>query len=145
MSLDRRISVITLGVADPEASTAFYARLGWTKSPASVEGVTFIQMKGTALVLLPRDVVAAYAGVEDDGSRPSRVMLSHFVSSTVGVDAVMKFAVSCGATLVKAPALAYWGGYAGYLADPDGHLWEIAHTPNFQMNGQGHIQLPADD
>jgi len=59
-----------------------------------------------------------------------------------GVDAVMKFAVSCGAKLVKAPEKVSWGGYSGYFADPDGHLWEVAHNPFFPMDEHGHVVLP---
>ena len=142
MSLDRRISIITLGVKSLVESTAFYERLGWTKSPASQDGITFIQLKGVVLALYPLEKLAEDAGAEAASSGFSGVTLAHNVSSPAGVDAVIKFAVSCGAVLVKPPETVFWGGYSGYVADPDGHLWEIAHNPFFPMNGQGHIQLP---
>lgn len=142
MSLERRISIVTLGVADVAASTAFYERLGWKKSSASQEGVTFIQMKGTVLALFGRDALARDAEVADSEPGFSGVTLAHNVSSPTGVDAVIKFAVSCGATLVKAPHKVSWGGYSGYFADPDGHLWEVAHNPFFPLDEQGHVVLP---
>lgn len=142
MSLERRISIVTLGVADVAASTAFYERLGWKKSSASQEGVTFIQMKGTVLALFGRDALARDAEVTDSEPGFSGVTLAHNVSSPTGVDAVIKFAVSCGATLVKAPHKVSWGGYSGYFADPDGHLWEVAHNPFFPLDEHGHVVLP---
>jgi uncharacterized glyoxalase superfamily protein PhnB len=57
------------------------------------------------------------------------------------VDAVYKFALSCGATPVKAPEKVFWGGYSGYFADPDGHLWEVAHNPFFPLDKDGHVIL----
>ncbi len=142
MSLERRISIVTLGVADVAASTAFYERLGWKKSSASQEGVTFIQMKGTVLALFGRHALARDAEVADSEPGFSGVTLAHNVSSPTGVDAVIKFAVSCGATLVKAPHKVSWGGYSGYFADPDGHLWEVAHNPFFPLDEHGHVVLP---
>ncbi len=142
MSLERRISIVTLGVADVATSTAFYERLGWKKSSASQESVTFIQMKGTVLALFGRAALAKDAEVADTGPGFSGVTLAHNVSSPTGVDAVIKFAVSCGATLVKAPEKVSWGGYSGYFADPDGHLWEVAHNPFFPLDEQGHVVLP---
>lgn len=142
MSLERRISIVTLGVADVAASTAFYERLGWKKSSASQEGVTFIQMKGTVLALFGRQALARDAEVADSEPGFSGVTLAHNVSSPTGVDAVIKFAVSCGARLVKAPHKVSWGGYSGYFADPDGHLWEVAHNPFFPLDEYGHVMLP---
>lgn len=142
MSVDRRISIITLGVENLEVSTAFYERLGWKKSSASQETITFIQLKGTVLGLFSRKALAHDANVEDTTKGFSGVTLAHTVSSPAGVDAVFKFALSCGATSVKPPEKVFWGGYSGYFADPDGHLWEIAHNPFFPMDEMGHVVLP---
>ena len=142
MAIDRRISLITLGVSDVQRSTAFYEKLGWRKSSASQDAVTFIQLKGTVLGLFSRESLAEDAGVPNGEPGFSGVTLAHNVSSPAGVDAVIKFAVSCGATLVKAPQKVVWGGYSGYIADPDGHLWEVAHNPFFPMDEQGHVRLP---
>lgn len=142
MSLERRISLITLGVADVARSTEFYQRLGWSKSSASNEDVTFIQLKGTVLGLFSRQALADDARVENTPAGFSGVTLAYNVASDIGVDAVVKFAVSCGATVVKAPEKVFWGGYSAYIADPDGHLWEIAHNPFFPFDEHGHVVLP---
>jgi hypothetical protein len=142
MSLERRISLITLGVSDVARSTEFYGRLGWTRSSASNDDVTFIQLKGIVLGLFSRASLAADAHVEDTPSGFSGVTLAYNVTSEIGVDAVVKFAISCGARLVKAPEKVFWGGYSGYVADPDGHLWEIAYNPFFPHDEHGHVVLP---
>jgi catechol 2,3-dioxygenase-like lactoylglutathione lyase family enzyme len=142
MSLERRISLITLGVADVARSTDFYQKLGWSRSSASNDDVTFIQLKGTVLGLFSRSHLAADARVENTPPGFSGVTLAYNVASEIGVDAVVKFVVSCGATLVKAPEKVFWGGYSGYVADPDGHLWEIAHNPFFPLDEHGHVVLP---
>lgn len=142
MSLDPRISLITLGVEDVARSTAFYERLGWKKASVSQDTVTFIQLKGLVLALFSRSDLAADAQVQNTPSGFSGATLAHNVSSETGVDAVFKFALSCGAVSVKAPEKVFWGGYSGYFADPDGHLWEIAYNPFFPQDAHGHIVLP---
>lgn len=142
MSLERRISLITLGVADVARSTDFYERLGWSRSSASNDDVTFIQLKGIVLGLFSRAHLAQDARVDNTSPGFSGVTLAYNVPSEIGVDAVVKFVVSCGATLVKAPDKVFWGGYSGYVADPDGHLWEIAHNPFFPLDEHGHVVLP---
>ena len=131
MSLDPRISLITLGVEDVARSTEFYERLGWKKSGASQESVTFIQLKGTVLALFSRQSLADDAHIENTPKGFSGVTLAHNVESEAAVDAVVEQAVAAGATLIKKPQTVFWGGYSGYFADPDGHLWEIAHNPLF--------------
>ncbi|WP_159952140.1 VOC family protein [Rhizobium sp. 18065] len=142
MSLERRISLITLGVADVARSTEFYQRLGWSRSSASNDDVTFIQLKGIVLGLFARQSLAEDARVENAPGGFSGITLAYNVASDIGVDAVVKFAVSCGATVVKAPEKVFWGGYSAYVADPDGHLWEIAHNPFFPFDEHGHLVLP---
>lgn len=141
MSLDPRISLITLGVEDVALSAAFYERLGWKKSSASQDAVTFIRLKGTVLGLFSRQSLADDAHVENTPRGFSGITLAHNVTSERGVDAVYKFALSCGATPVKAPEKVFWGGYSGYFADPDGHLWEVAYNPFFPLDKEGHIML----
>jgi predicted lactoylglutathione lyase len=141
MSLDPRISLVTLGVADVERATAFYERLGWKKSVASQDTITFIQLKGTVLGLFSREKLAEDAGVENTQPGFSGITLAHNVASARGVDAVFKFAVACGATPVKQPEKVFWGGYSGYFADLDGHLWEVAYNPFFPLDKEGHVVL----
>lgn len=143
MPFDRRISIVTLGVADVARSTAFYEALGWERSSASQETITFIQLKGIVLGLFNRDSLAEDAGVPATPPGFSGVSLAHNVASPEAVDAAIAFAVSCGARLVKASEKVFWGGYSGYFADPDGHLWEVAHNPFFPLDADGHVVLPA--
>lgn len=140
--MDKRVSIITLGVEDVDRSTDFYEKLGWVRSSVSEKAITFIQLKGIVLGLFSRSALADDAGVEDRSKGFSGVTLAHNLSSEAGVDAVYKFALSCGATAVKTPQKVFWGGYSGYFADPDGHLWEVAYNPFFAMNENGHLVLP---
>lgn len=142
MTFDPRISMVTLGVADVAAATAFYEKLGFEKSAASQEAVTFFRMKGTVLGLFGRAALAADANVEDAGPGFSAVTLAHNLGSEAEVDAAYAHALACGATPVKPPEKVFWGGYSGYFADPDGHLWEIAFNPFMQNDENGFMQLP---
>ena len=142
MSFDPRISMITLGVADIAASTAFYEKLGFEKSSASQESVTFFKMKGTVLGLFGRAALAADAGVEETGSGFRAVTLAHNLASEAAVDEAFAHALACGATAVKEPEKVFWGGYSGYFADPDGHLWELAFNPFAANDENGFMQLP---
>ena len=145
MTLDRRISLITLGVDDVAEATAFYERLGWKKSSASQESITFIGLHGIVLGLFGRAALAEDAGVKGEGSdRPafSGVTLAYNVSSESAVDEALGFAESCGARIVKPAEKVFWGGYSGYFADPDGHLWEVAFNPFSPLDENGHMTLP---
>jgi predicted lactoylglutathione lyase len=142
MGLAPRISLITLGVADLARATAFYERLGWKKSAASQETVTFIRLKGTALALFSRASLAADASVADGPAGFSGVTLAHNLGSEGEVDEAFAHALACGATAVKRPQKVFWGGYSGYFADPDGHLWELAWNPFAPLDAEGHMTLP---
>lgn len=126
-----RISMITLGVKDLEASVRFYRDglgLPQMESPPSV---AFFTLNGTWLGLYGHDALAEDATVDAAGSGFRGVTIAHNLASEAEVDALMEEAVAAGATLVKEPQKVFWGGYSGYFADPDGHLWEIAHNPFF--------------
>lgn len=142
MPLDPRITMVTLGVADVAASTAFYEKLGFRKSSASQESVTFLKLKGTLLGLFWRADLAKDAGVADSEPGFSGVTLAHNLSSEAEVDAAYEHALSCGAKAVKKPEKVFWGGYSGYFADPDGHLWELAFNPFAPNDENGFMQLP---
>ena len=133
-----RISMITLGVADIEMSVRFYEeglRLPRMESPPEV---AFFTLNGTWLGLFGREALAEDAGVSSEGSGFTGVALAHNVESEAEVDGVIEQAVAAGGKLVKPGQKVYWGGYAGYFADPDGHLWEVAHNPHFWVG-------PKDD
>jgi catechol 2,3-dioxygenase-like lactoylglutathione lyase family enzyme len=126
-----RISMITLGVRDLAASVKFYAEgLGFPRMESPPE-VAFFTLDGTWLGLYGREALATDATVSSAGHGFESFTLAHNVNSEAEVDAVMAQALAAGATLVKKPQKVFWGGYNGYFADPDGHLWEVAHNPHF--------------
>ena len=140
--MESRISLITLGVADVARSRVFYEALGWKASSASTAEVVFFQANGLALALWGRAALAADAEVEDRPSGFSGMALAHNLRSEEEVDAVFAEAVRAGAQAVKIPRKTFWGGYVGYFADPDWHLWEIAHNPFFPFDAGGRLELP---
>jgi len=126
-----RISMITLGVRDLSMSAKFYEEgLGFPRMDSPPE-VAFFTLNGTWLGLYGRDDLAEDATVPSEGSGFESFALAHNVQSEAEVDQVVGHAVEVGATLVKKPTKAIWGGYSGYFKDPDGHLWEVAYNPHF--------------
>lgn len=137
-----RIHVVTLGVRDVAAATAFYERLGLVRSSASNDNVTFFQVGGVVLGLFGRTALAADATVPAGEGGFSGVTLAWSLVSEAAVDDAFRRMVEAGATGVKSPQPAFWGGYSGYAADPDGHLWELIYEPNFPLNASGEMVLP---
>ncbi len=131
-----RIYLITLGVDDLERSLRFY-RDGLGLETEGIIGtefengaVVFFELSGgLRLALWPRASIAADSGLAVAGAAPGNVTLAHNVGGEAEVDAVMAEAVAAGARVVKAAAKTFYGGYAGYFADPDGHVWEVAFNP----------------
>lgn len=126
-----KISLITLGVDSIERSLLFY-RDGLGLVPHAYEegsDMVMFKMEGTWLGLYPKEKLAEDAGVDGRGNGFSGITLAHNVKSEAEVDKVMQLAIFSGATLIKKPQKVFWGGYSGYFADPDGHLWEIAYNP----------------
>jgi catechol 2,3-dioxygenase-like lactoylglutathione lyase family enzyme len=143
VSIPARVSLATLGVRDVAASTAFYRALGWPLSPASVEGeVSFFNTDGGVLAVFGRSDLAADAHVPDQELTGFRgVGLAINLESEALVDAAFEQVRAAGAKVVKEPEKVFWGGYSGYFADPDGHLWEVAHNPGWPIV-DGRPQLP---
>lgn len=126
-----RISMITLGVRNLEKSIAFYEKgLKFPRMESPPE-VAFFTLNGTWLGLFGREALAKDAGVSGKGGGFNSFSLAHNVESEAEVDVAVKQAVDAGASLVKKPEKVFWGGYSGYFADPDGHLWEVAYNPFF--------------
>ena len=134
--MEQRVSVITLPVTDIARSKAFYcAGLSWEAAFANEEAV-FFQLNGLVLSLFRQQ------GFVEDSTRPwqpghSSFALAHNTRSQAEVDTVFAQALAAGATAVKPPQATFWGGYAGYFADPDGHLWEVAHNPAWPITAEG--------
>lgn len=134
--MEPRISLITLGVADLERSLVFY-RDGMGLPTEGIVGqefehgaVVFCKLAGgLTLALWAQDNIAFDTGLATAPASPTAFTLAHNTRQREEVDAVMAAAARAGATLVKAPQDTFYGGYAGYFQDPDGHLWEIAWNP----------------
>jgi len=139
--LEPRVSIITLGVKDVERARAFYEALGFKASNASQESVTFFDGGGVVLGLYGRGPLAEDATVEDSAPGFSGVALAHNAHSEADVDAVLAEAAAAGAKLIKPAGKVFWGGYSGYFADPDGHLWEVAFNPYFKLGDDGRVEL----
>ena len=130
--MEPRISIVTLSVTDLPRSVRFYRDgLGLSLYDENTESIAFFQNRGAWLALYPREALAADVGISADGSGFSGVTLAHNVRSKREVDELLQVAVEAGATLVKPAEDTFWGGYSGYFADPDNHLWEIAWNPHF--------------
>ena len=141
-----RISVITIGVDNLEESVRFY-RDGLGLPTEGIVGtefehgaVAFFDLQyGIKMALFSRTDIARDAAVEPGARSPTEFTLGHNVASRSEVDAVMAKALVAGARQVRAAQDTFWGGYAGYFADPDGHLWEIVFNPEFVP-----VDPPAD-
>jgi len=141
MTVPNRISIVTLGVGDLARSTAFYESLGWTKSAASMPAITFFEMQGSVFGLYEWSALADDAKVPADGSGFRGVTLMMNLATVAEVDAVFAEWVAAGATPMVEPHTAFWGGHSSYVADPDGHLWEIAHNPYASLDADGRLVM----
>jgi uncharacterized protein len=137
-----RITVLTLGVDDLEASLRFYrdglglATEGIVGQELEYGAVAFFDLQpGLRLALWPRASIARDAGLPVQPPSATDLTIGHNVNSKEEVDAVMAEAGRAGATIVKAAQDTFWGGYAGYFQDPDGHLWEVVWNPDWQVAG----------
>ena len=138
----QRVTLITLGVDDLDRARAFYAALGWVAADET-PGVSFYQMHGAVLGLFGRAALAA------DQGRPGAVLgtgamtLAQNFATEAQVDAAYATALAAGATALKPPEKVFWGGYSGYYADPDGHVWELAMNPFWPLAADGSLTLPG--
>ncbi len=142
--MDQRLSLVTLGVADVARARRFYEELGWHGQEA--EETVFFQAGAMAVVLWGRSKLAEDSGITDASSDGfGGIALAQNVRSREEVDAVITAARAAGATITRQPAETFYGGYAGYFTDPDGHVWEIAHNPGFTLEDDGSLTLPDFD
>jgi catechol 2,3-dioxygenase-like lactoylglutathione lyase family enzyme len=130
--MDQRLTIVTLGVADLDRSRAFYLDgLGWSEVDQPSAEIVFIQMPSMVLGLYGIDDLAEDIGVPPPAGGPSMggVTLAYNTSSEAETDEALATAVGAGAKLVKEAQKVFWGGYSGYFADPDNHLWEVTFNP----------------
>jgi catechol 2,3-dioxygenase-like lactoylglutathione lyase family enzyme len=139
--MEQRITAITLGVADLKQSLSFYEKLGWKRGNSHAE-VVFFQLNGLVLSLFGRTSLAADAHVPSEGTGFSGITLAYNVRNRAEVEDVLNDAAAAGARIVKQAQDVFWGGYSGYFADPDGHLWEVVWNPEWELTSDGEVVLP---
>lgn len=141
--MEKRVSLITLGVEDVARARSFYEALGWQLDGGvddESDHVAFFQTGGSIVALWDRTKLAADSGVEDRGGWGG-VTLAYNVRSSQEVDAVLDEARQAGATIPRGGAGTFWGGYSGVFVDPDGHPWEVAHNPGWTVHDDGSTTL----
>jgi len=138
-----RLTVVTLGVADLQRATEFYAQVLGTPPNTSNEGVTFIELPGTWLHLFPLENLAHDISPEVSSMRGafSGFTLAHNARSKEDVTAIIDRARSAGARIWKEPQEAFWGGFHAYFSDPDGYFWEVVWGPMFEFNAHGDLKF----
>lgn len=137
----KSISLVTLGVRDLDRSRAFYASLGW-EPVASPPGVVFYQLAGQVFGLFGIDELARDQGRDRRDLGTGAITLARNFATEAEVDAAYDLALGAGASAVKRPETAEWGGYSGYFGDPDGHVWELAMNPFWPLGQDGTLTLP---
>lgn len=144
--MEQRISLITLGCQNVETQTKFYENLGWRRVKTQ-KGIVAFDLLSQVLGLYPMAALAEDLGVDEgqlqsaknDPNEPryAAMTLGYNTRDRAEVDHVIAAAKTAGATIVKEPAEVFWGGYHGYFADPEGHLWEVAHNPFSRLSPEG--------
>jgi predicted lactoylglutathione lyase len=139
--MEQRISLVTLGVADLGRARRFYEALGWRGQ--ELEETVFFQAGGIAFVLWGREKLRADCGVPDGPVGTFEgIVLAHNVRSEAEVDDLVAEAERAGGSVTRAPGKTFYGGYAGFFTDPDGHAWEVAYNPGFPLAADGSITIP---
>ena len=137
----QRVSLITLGVADLDRARDFYGSLGWGPVP-SPPSVVFYQLDGQVLGLFPLGPMAEDQGRPGAKLETGALALAQNFPDRASVDQAFSDALRAGATALKAPEEVFWGGYSGQYMDPDGHVWEVAHNPFWEIDAAGRITIP---
>jgi catechol 2,3-dioxygenase-like lactoylglutathione lyase family enzyme len=142
--VEQRVSLITLGVSDLARARRFYEEgLGWRRGNSD-DSVAFYEIPGGIFALWSRAALADDAGVEAAGGGGfAGVALAYNTRSKGEVDAVLAEAARAGARILRPAQDAFWGGYTGYFADPDGHVWEVAWNPHWSVAPDGRVRLSA--
>ena len=139
--MEQRLSIIGLGVKDLKVAEDFYInKLDWVKTESSNDDIIFIQLNGILLSLYSRKALAEDAKVSPDGSGFKGFTLAYNTRSEKDVDDLFEKFETHGIQIIKKPEKVFWGGYSGYISDPDGNLWEIAHNPFMNFDNEGNVQ-----
>lgn len=146
-ALAPQLCIVTLGVADLDRAVVFYRALGWEQRGDVAQGITWFRTATAWVGLFGHDALAEDIGVPATPQAELPVFRGSTLAINVGsrelVDAAFGVADRAGARTVKVPHETPWGGYSGYFADLDGHLWEVAHNPFFPIDEHGRIDIPT--
>lgn len=137
----QKLNLITLGTIDFEKSVKFFEKLGWKKSEMSVESLVLFPLGGITLALHPRHELAADAQQPDTAAGFAGITFSLNAKNESEVDAILVEVVKAGGTLVKPAQKVYWGGYSGYFKDLDGHLFEVAFNPFWELDEEDNLKI----
>jgi len=138
----QKLNLITLGVDDFEKSLTFYEKgLGWKKSDKSMDGLALFDLGGIILALHPRHDLADDTTLTYQPTTFSGLTISHNTKSEKEVEDILKTVAKHGATIVKPAQKVYWGGYSGYFKDLDGHLFEVAYNPFWELDENDNVKL----
>lgn len=137
--VQQRVHLITLGVRDLARAAAFYDALNWKRVEDPVPGIVVYNLYGAALGLYPLENLEKDIG-RSLGSGSGSLTLACNSASVEEVDRTMADAASAGAEILKPAEKLFWGGYGGYFADPEGHIWEVAYNPFSPLGKNGEFQ-----
>ena len=136
MSMEQRVSLITLGVPDLEEASAFYEALGWRREQTP-EGIVVFDLISQTLGLYPIDKLAEDIGLPAEALGTGAMTLSYNCRSVEEAQQVMDLAEKAGAGVLRPVSEVFWGGHTGYFRAPDGHIWEISHNPFSRLSKEG--------
>jgi catechol 2,3-dioxygenase-like lactoylglutathione lyase family enzyme len=150
MTMEPRMSVVTLGVTDLPRSFRFYKEgLGFPTKMMPDGGIVIFTTKGTALGLYSYEKLAKEVGLNGSTNGNNKEMFpgftfGHCVRRREDVDAILSLAEKSGGRIVKAAKDTSWGGYSGYFADPDGYLWEVLYSANLKFHPDGSVVVEGE-
>ncbi|WP_040495425.1 VOC family protein [Fulvivirga imtechensis] len=138
--MEQRLTIVTLGVEDLTRSTDFYSNtLGWEKTKESNDNITFYKLNGILISLYPIKKLAEDAQTDHLRNGFKGFSLAHNARSESEVDQIFDDLRKKGVKIIKEPEKVFWGGYSGYISDPDGYLWEVAFNPYLELTQAGDV------
>lgn len=138
--MEQRLTLITIGVSDIVKMRRFYEDVfGWKPTESSNDNITFFQLNGIQFALFGKEDLAEDANLDKDSTVFKPFTLAHNLPSEEEVDRLFEELVQKGASVTKKPEKTPWGGYSGYIADPENNLWEIAWNPYMEYDEKGNV------
>jgi uncharacterized protein len=138
----QKLNLITLAVNDFQKSVDFYEKgLNWTKSAVSMDDLAVFQLGGIVLALYPRKALADDIGIPQEGSGFSGITIAYNARSEAEVDEVLRLVNKSGGKIIKPAQKVFWGGYSGYFRDVDGHIFEVAYNPIWELDENDNLSV----